>query len=196
MRAEWVVGKKPFEQGALTTKGLRDTAETMGMAEKVIPTWLATLLSFRKEDLEKMGVLMIPEEEGTRVVVSKEPSPILEAILAWEIEDERAQRRIKKALYPALFRVIQASITLGVDEEQIKSAYQKLARLSEQFPPLKDFAEKIRGGDLTDLEKRALAGMAHSIFAEFESTEISQAQEWIADGMDPRNMFKIPDEGA
>lgn len=193
MTVEQVVGKKPFEQGAITTKDLRDTAETIGVAEKVIPTWLVTLLSFRKEDLEKMGVLMIPEEEGTRVVVSKEPSPILEAILTWETKDERVQRKIKRALYPALFRIVQSSITSGVDEKQIKSAYQKLGRLSEQFEPLRDFADKIKEGDLTDLERRALAGMAHSIFAEFEST--AQAQEWVAEGMNPRNMFKTPDEG-
>ena len=194
MRKEQAGRGGPFEQGAITTKSFRDTVETIGVAEKIIPTWLATLLNFRKEDLEEVGVLMIPEKEGTRVVVSKEPSPILEAILAWETEDERVQKRIKRALYPALFRVVQSSITSGVDEEQIKSAYQKLGRLSGQFGPLRDFTDKIKEGDLTDLERRALAGMAHSIFGEFEST--AQAQEWVAEGMNPRNMFKTPDEGA
>lgn len=195
MTIENATRRKPFEQGAVTTKGLRDTAETVGVAQKVIDTWLATLLSFRKEDLETMSVLMIPEGERTRIVVSKEPSPILEAILTWETKDEKVQRKIKRTLYPALFRVVQASITPGVEEKQIKSAYQRLAKLSEQFGPLKDFADSIKEGDLTDLERRTLAGMAHAIFGEFESTEISQAQEWIAAGMDPKNMFKTPDEG-
>lgn len=189
--------KTPFEEAAELGKKLRAIAEQTGKAEITIPSWLATLIRFRKEDLGKMGVAMVTENNQTRIVVSREGLPIIESVIAWMSKGEGEQRAIKATVYPSLFRIIQASQTSGVNLIEIVQSERKLIALKNSLPMLGELVDYLgKGGELTDRDKEELAGITRSIFSELEAVDDPRVKEWKGKGMDPEKMFVVPDEGA
>lgn len=196
MKTEQTGGKTPFEQAAKVRRELSKMAETIGVVEMNIPTWLAAILSgFRKEILEKTGILMVPSRNDIKIVVSQDKYSILREAFSWAGEDEKSQNKVLSDLYIALFRVIQASATSGVNVDKIVKPHRNLIRISaDNFPPFEGLVEFLEeGGKLTDIDQQNLTGVVSAIFYHLEEANHPKVLEWKTKGLTPDKIFTIPD---
>jgi len=155
----------------------------------------AVIIGFPGQFLKEAGILMVPEEDGVKIVVSKDREEILSEAFAWANQDEKTQNRVLARLYKALHHVAQASVAPGVDIAQVLVPYENLINSSVgDFPPLENLVEFLEGGGiLTPMDEEALSGIASFIFQRLQIADDPRVEIWRQQGLTPDKMFIGPD---
>lgn len=177
------------ETGAFFQQAAEARRQLACQRELTVSTSLWAVLSgWPTGFLEKAGILAVPEEEETRIVVTENRYELLQAAFAWANEDDKAQKRVLGDLYLALFQVSQASVRPGVVIKDVLEPHRDLISLSsEKFPPLKGLVDHVeKGGWLGSTDQESLSGVARSIFGRLGK---DRTEELRASGRSPEFMF-------
>lgn len=195
MTAEQEV-KTLFQQAGEIRQKIIEDVKAVETSEITISFSLAAvIIGFPGQFLKEAGILMAPEEDGVKIIVSKDRKEILSEAFTWANQDEKTQNRILVRLYKALLCIGQASVTPGVDVAQVLTSHESLIDASvENFPPLENLVEFLRGGGiLTNPDQQSLSGVAYSIFQTLKVADDPRLQVLERQGLTPDKMFIGPD---